>query len=95
MHLETHCSESISLFGDPFTEVHQWLDAFAGQPGIGMKHRRYRHHLFGVQEIRMLFGDCAAEAALRHIKSDLAQEGWQEGMKVPQDEADYVRMGFY
>jgi len=42
-----------------------------------------------------MFGDRAAEAAIKHIKSDLAQEGWREGMKLPADEADYVRIGFY
>ena len=37
---EEHCEESIRLFGQPYAEVHRWLDAFAGSPksmaiGIG------------------------------------------------------------
>jgi hypothetical protein len=33
---EAHCAESIRLFGQPYAEVHRWLDAFAGsQPACG------------------------------------------------------------
>ena len=27
---EDHCAESIRLFGQPYADVHRWLDAFAG-----------------------------------------------------------------
>ncbi|MGD0969874.1 MAG: hypothetical protein ABSA04_00515 [Desulfobaccales bacterium] len=29
---ENHCKESINLFGQPYEEVHLWLDEFQGTP---------------------------------------------------------------
>lgn len=95
MKFEEHCAESMVLFGAPFAEVHLWLDEFAGKPGIGMRHRRKRHHCAGVEFIRRMYGDRAAEAARRHIISDLMMEGWTEGDHFPEDELDYVKMGLF
>ena len=95
MKFEAHCLESIILFGEPFKEVHLWLDEFMGAPGIGARHRRKRHHRAGLEEARRLFGDRAAEAARQHIISDLKMEGWQETYHFPVDENDYVRMGLF
>jgi hypothetical protein len=41
---EAHCGESIRLFGQPYEEVHRWLDAFAGSPEYGFRHWKKRHH---------------------------------------------------
>ncbi len=95
MKFEDHCKESLQLFGKPFEEVHRWLDEFAGKPPYGMKHRRVRHHLAGILEAERRFGPGAAEAARRHIISDLKMEGWSETDPFPRDEADYVRMGLF
>lgn len=95
MKLSDHCTESILLFGKPFEEVHQWLDEFAGAPGIGFKHRKIRHHLQGIEEIRKLFGDTATEVGLQHIKSDLKEEGWQKTDRFPKDENDYKKLGLF
>ncbi len=95
MKFEEHCAESKMIFGAPFEEVHRWLDEFAGQPGIGMRHRRKRHHQAGIEYIRRLYGDLAAEAARRHIISDLMMEGWTENNPFPIDELDYIKMGLY
>lgn len=95
MRFEDHCRESVDEFGEPFEEVHRWLDAFAGMPGIGMRHRRKRHHLAGIDEVRRLFGEHAAEAARRHVVSDLNEEGWTESDPFPADEMNYVRMGLF
>ncbi len=95
MKFEEHCEESLRLFGRRFEEVHRWLDEFAGAPGYGMRHRRVRHHLAGIGEAERLFGPGAAEAARRHIESDLAEEGWSGRDPFPRDERDYVRMGFF
>jgi hypothetical protein len=95
MKLEDHCRESILLFGKSFEEVHVWLDQFAGSKECGMRHRRKRHHMKGMMEARRLFGDLAAEAARRHIISDLKMEGWTEGDRFPMDEEDYIRMGLF
>jgi hypothetical protein len=40
-------------------------------------------------------GDRAAEAARRHVMSDLQGEGWRETDPFPRDEQDYVSMGFF
>jgi hypothetical protein len=93
--LAEHCQESILLFGQPFEAVHRWLDEFAGAPGIGMKHRRKRHHEAGIRQAIQLFGELAGRAARQHIISDLKMEGWTERDHFPRDEADYVRMGLF
>jgi hypothetical protein len=92
---EHHCNESIALFGGPFKDVHAWLDALAGTPEYGFKHRRKRHHAAGVEEVRKLFGEKAAAAARQHIISDLKQEGWTEKDPFPKDETHHVKMGLF
>ena len=95
MKLEAHEKESLALFGKPCTEVHLWLDAFAGTLECGMRHRRKRHHKAGIREAQKLFGEEGALAAKLHIISDLKEEGWLEDQRFPENEADYVRMGFF
>ena len=92
---EQHCEESVRLFGQPFEEVHRWLDEFAGRPPHGMKHRKFRHHLAGIMEVRKRWGDQAAAAARQHIISDLKMEGWTEDQPFPRDEREYVAMGLF
>jgi hypothetical protein len=75
MKLEAHEKESLVLFGKPYTEVHLWLDAFAGTLECGMRHRRKRHHKAGIREAEKLFGEEGALAAKLHIISDLKEEG--------------------
>ena len=96
MTFEEHCQESITLFGKPYEEVHKWLDEFQKAPGIGMKHRKFRHHQVGIKEALKLFGEEAERVARRHIISDLKQEGWREGEHpFPRDEDHYVEMGLF
>ena len=92
---EKHCEESIRLFGQPFEEVHRWLDQFQGTPEYGMRHRRVRHHEAGIQDAMKLFGEKADQVARQHIISDLKEEGWMEQDPFPQDEIDYVNIGFF
>lgn len=94
MKMEDHCDESVRLFGDAFREVHLWLDEYASTP-LGARHRRRRHHLAGIEEVRKRWGDKAAEAARQHIASDLKDEGWRDGQGMPRDEAEYLKMGFF
>ena len=89
-----HCAESVRLFGEAFEEVHRWLDEYAATP-LGARHRRKRHHLAGIEEVRRRWGDRAAEAARRHVISDLQEEGWRETDHLPADEKDYRRMGLF
>jgi hypothetical protein len=92
---EKHCEESIRIFGQPFEGVHRWLDEFQGTPQYGMRHRRVRHHEAGIQEAIKLFGEKAGQVARQHIISDLKEEGWTETDSFPEDEHDFVRIGFF
>ena len=92
---EAHCQESIDRFGQPFAEVHRWLDAFSGTKPYGMRHRRVRHHEAGIREAVRLFGADAGPVAHQHIISDLKEEGWTEQDPFPRNEAEYVEMGLY
>lgn len=96
MRFEEHCDESVILFGERFEEVHKWLDEFAGKPGIGMQHRKFRHHKKGIEEVAKKWGADAAEAAEQHIISDLMQDQWMLGVhELPKDMEDYVKMGLF
>lgn len=95
MTFEEHCAESVCNLGEPFEAVHKWLDEYASTP-LGARHRRRRHHLSGIEEVRRRWGDRAAEAARRHVISDLHGEGWRESLnRIPVDEQDYIRMGLF
>jgi hypothetical protein len=93
--LEEHCAETLRLLGKPFPEVHQWLDEFAGKPPHGMRHRQFRHHLAGIEEVRRKWGNEAAAAARQHIITDLKMEGWTEDQPFPRDQKHYVKMGLF
>ncbi|MGD0814947.1 MAG: hypothetical protein ABSA83_15185 [Verrucomicrobiota bacterium] len=90
-----HCTKTIAALGKPFEEVHLWLDEFAGKPPYGMRHRKVRHHLAGIEQVRKLWGNQAAEAARIHIIADLKLEGWNENDPFPGSEDDYKRMGLF
>ena len=96
MTFEEHCEESKKLFGNPYEEIHRWLDEFMGAPGIGMKHRKFRHHQEGTMRVEKLLGKEAVKVAKQHIISDLKEEGWIEGIHpFPRDKEHYVKMGLF
>jgi hypothetical protein len=66
--LEKHCEDCRIILGEAFTEVHEWLDEFF--PTMGPRHRSVRHHTAGVEEVRRIWGDKAAQAAEIHIRAD-------------------------
>ena len=90
-----HCAQAFQTFGKPYAEVHLWLDEFAGKPPYGMRHRKKRHHLAGIEEVRQAWGSEAAEAARQHIVADLKTEGWQESDPFPKDESHYQWLGLF
>jgi hypothetical protein len=92
---EQHCAQALETFGQPYAQVHHWLDEFAFKPPYGMRHRKQRHHLAGIEEVRRLWGDEAAAAARQHIITDLKIKGWRETDPFPEDEAHYQRMGLF
>ena len=71
---KAHCLETFGKLGKEWECVHAWLDGLACVNGmLNIRHRRWRHHKDGVEEVRKIWGDEAAEAAEIHIKRDL---GW-------------------
>lgn len=93
---EQHCQETAALLGQSYDQVHLWLDEFAGKPPHGMRHRKLRHHLAGIAEVRKLWGDQAAEAARQHIVSDLKTDGWTDSSDpFPRNEEHYRKMGLF
>jgi hypothetical protein len=66
--LEQHKRDCVEALGEPFQNVHEWLDAFF--PVLGPYHRKVRHHSEGVEEIRHTLGEKAALAAQVHILRD-------------------------
>jgi hypothetical protein len=92
---EDQCEESIRLFGQPYAEVHRWLDAFAGTKAYGYRPRKKRHHEAGIRQAIELFGEDARPVARQHIITDLKDEGWTEAAHVPRDEHEYVKMSLF
>jgi len=95
MIFEKHCEEAKATFGEPFEQVHLWLDELAGMPPWGSRHRKFRHHEAGIAEVQSKWGVTAAKVARQHIESDLRLEGWKSGDRFPKDEQEYVRLGFW
>ena len=65
-----HCAECKEKLGKDYSVVHRWLDEFFCKMGWHERHRCVRHHLKGIEEVRKMWGDEAAEAARLHISTD-------------------------
>jgi DNA-binding GntR family transcriptional regulator len=68
MYYKEHCKECQEKLGKPWCAVHRWLDEFA-KKDLAI-HRVYRHHKEGIEQVRKMWGDEAAEAARLHIMAD-------------------------
>ena len=73
MKFEAHREEAIRLLGAPFGEVHEWLDAYASTQ-LGARHRRRRHHLAGIEEVRRKEPSACVSAVCRGRRSAASQE---------------------
>jgi hypothetical protein len=92
---EEHCKRCKEILGEEFSEVHKWLDNFYGKPPYGSKHRCLRHHKDGIEEVRKLWGDRAAQAAKIHIRQDLNEEGWPDNKPIPRNGEEYIKAGLW
>lgn len=67
--------------GSTFGAVHRWIDQYSLSYGAG--HRKFLHHVEGIDEARRVFGDQGAAAATVHILRDCrnipAQEDYETG----------------
>lgn len=60
-------------------------------------HRKHRHNHEGIEAVRSIWGDDAAEAAKLHILDDFYGPGphnEKQVSEIPLDERDYVRKGW-
>jgi len=63
-----HCEATVKALGEPFEEVHKWLDEFADEAPLS--HRYLRHNIGGVNRIIVMYGWKAGAAACLHISMD-------------------------
>lgn len=74
MKTEEHCRLTKEVLDDPFYHVHKYMDKYADTVK-GIAHRQFLHTYDGVEEIRKLFGDIGALAAMLHIYQDFQHAG--------------------
>jgi hypothetical protein len=83
MDLENHCKNTIHKLGEPYKEIHLWIDAFVrvysqtfyGYETTTFEHRKHRHHKEGIEEAIIEFKDKYPEDIIRkvceiHIRDD-------------------------
>jgi hypothetical protein len=59
-----HCQDCIDEIGQPFEEVHVWLDEFF--PIVGPEHRLIRHHRMGIER-QEAYGVMMVQGRLKYI----------------------------
>lgn len=65
-----HCADCEKILGHQWNVVHRWLDEmYRYMPG-NLFHRSFRHHVDGVNQVRQMWGEEAAQAAEIHIRRD-------------------------
>lgn len=91
MKLKENEDECQRVLGNPFTEVHLYLDQFFKY--YGWKHRCKLHHKWGVELVRLQFGEEAAKAATLHVLSDMEAEGLPRDEELmAKDEEEYLKI---
>lgn len=83
---EEHCEDCFRELGDRFEQVNEWLDELFAIAGAD--HRDIRHNEKGVEKVRKMWGDKAAQAAEIHIKRD------EHGIVPKVDSKFQLRMAF-
>lgn len=64
-----HCQFSELRTGKRFEELHRWMDEYHKEMGI--EHRKKRHSLNDVEEVRKRWGDEAVIEFLVHLIADV------------------------
>ena len=65
---EEHSEVCEKKFGQPFLEVHQFLDQYAKY--LGARHRKILHNDLGLELVGIMFGPLALKAAYQHLVDD-------------------------
>ncbi len=66
--IKTHCYYSKKRTGNPFKELHEWMDE--PQKILKIDHRRVRHDASYIDEVIKKFGKDAVFEFLMHISAD-------------------------
>jgi len=86
MKYKEHCAECEAKLGKQWNIIHRWLDEYAKIYWPDMVHRVHRHHKEGIEEVRKMWGDEAAEAAILHVKADFEGFPWKFEDEIPTEE---------
>ena len=101
MKYEDHCERSEQMLGHKsplIPVVNRWIDAYFQDQYFF--HRKERHHIYGIEAARLLFGDDGARIAQQHILDDnngkipdIKEYYWHKGLVIPRD--NFVRILYY
>ena len=72
-YIKTHCEDCEMLLGQPYENVHRWLDEYTKEYPVDKYleyHRRFRHNKKGVEEVKKMWGIEAEMAAKIHLARD-------------------------
>ena len=77
--LKVHCENSFNRTGKDFRELHEWMD----EPGeiLGIDHRRVRHDLSYIEEVRKKFDIEGVKEFLMHISEDYSDSAKMWGQR--------------
>ncbi len=95
MNAAEHCARCEKLLGQPWPEVHAFLDQFFAQFPYEA-HRIILHHALGVERVVALFGPEARKAAILHIRDDMAglldtpRDVWRRTVFVKDGDLDRI-----
>lgn len=87
--LKKHCKNSEERTGNTYEDLHKWMD----EPGsiLGLDHRRVRHDLSYIEEVKKKFGKNygepqAVKEFLLHISEDYKDSAENFGKKCKTEE---------
>ncbi len=83
---QQHCQDCIDQLGNPYKQVHLWLDEL--QPTLGPQHRAVRHNNKGIAYVRKQWGEQAAQAARIHIERDEGGFIMKDGLWITDDKKE-------
>lgn len=69
MLITEHERHSLRVLGNPFTEIHEWLDQYY-EVVDNVAHRVVLHHRYGIELGVSLFGESARRALELHVEDD-------------------------
>jgi len=72
-YIEEHCKDCVEELGEPFYEVHAFLDQYSEMFPIthfAAYHRTFLHNTYGLRLVKAMWGEKAWKAAVLHVVTD-------------------------